>query len=230
MPSVLIAGASRGIGLELARQYAAEGWRVIGTCRDARAEARLRVIGVEPRQLDVSNAGQFEALASSLAGTAIDVFIHSAGVYGGDNNSLAAPDEQDFEEVMRVNVLAPMRSMAVIGPLVARAGGRLVYLSSSMGSIAQMSGSHGMTDTSGWLYRASKAALNAALKCASGELGAKGVICLTMHPGWVRTDMGGPNASINVATSASGLRRVIAKATKKDNGRFLDYTGAEIPW
>jgi NAD(P)-dependent dehydrogenase (short-subunit alcohol dehydrogenase family) len=229
MPSILIAGASRGIGFELARQYAADGWQVIGTCRDAKAESALRALGVEPRRLDVSDAGQLTALAASLAGTSLDVFIHSAGVYGPDRSEsngggLAPPDEQAFEEVMRVNVLAPMRSMAAIGPLVARAGGRLVCLSSSMGSITQMSGTYG------WLYRTSKAALNAALKCAAVELGRKGVVCLALHPGWVRTDMGGPNASIDVGTSVTGMRRVIAAARKTDNGRFLDYTGAEIPW
>ena len=224
MPTVLIAGASRGIGLELARQYAADRWTVIGTCRDAKAESSLRALGAEPRRLDVGDARQFEVLAASLAGSAIDLFIHSAGVYVPDASSITAPDAHDFEEVMRVNVLAAMRSLEAIGPLVARSGGCMVYLSSSMGSIAQMS------NTYGWLYRASKAALNAAVKCAAAELGAKGVVCLTLHPGWVRTDMGGPGASIDVTTSVSGMRRVIAGAKKKDNGRFLDYTGAEVPW
>ncbi|MBM3347697.1 MAG: SDR family oxidoreductase [Betaproteobacteria bacterium] len=224
MPTVLIAGASRGIGLELARQYAADGWHVIGTRRNARGESALRSAGAEPRRLDVSDASQFEALAASLAGSSLDLFIHSAGIYGPDTSGLAQPDEQAFEEIMRVNVLAAMCSMSSIGPLVARAGGRMVYLSSSMGSIAQMNGTYG------WLYRTSKAALNAALKCTAGELGRRGVTCLALHPGWVRTDMGGPNASIDVVTSVTGMRRVIAAARKKDNGRFLDYTGAEIPW
>jgi NAD(P)-dependent dehydrogenase (short-subunit alcohol dehydrogenase family) len=224
MPALLIAGASRGIGLELARQYAADKWTVIATCRDAAGEKRLRAAGAEPRRLDVNDAGQFAALAASLAGTSLDLFIHSAGVYGPAHQGFHAPDEHDFEEVMRVNVLAPMRSLTTIAPLVARAGGKMVYLSSVMGSITQMGGSYG------WLYRASKAALNAVVKSATADLSRKGVIALLMHPGWVRTDMGGASASIDVATSVTGLRRVIAAATLRDTGRFLDYNGSELPW
>jgi NAD(P)-dependent dehydrogenase (short-subunit alcohol dehydrogenase family) len=224
MPTALIAGASRGIGLEFARQYADDGWRVIGTCRDARGEARLREAGADSLRLDVSDAGQMSALAASLAGTSIDVFVHNAGIYGPDSAGVATPDEHLFEEVMRVNVLAAMRSLASIGPLVARASGRMAYISSAMGSLTQMSGTYG------WLYRVSKAALNAAVKSASTELGAKGVTCVVLHPGWVRTDMGGTGATLGVEHSVAGMRQVIAKLQKKDNGRFIDHTGAGIPW
>lgn len=224
MPTALIAGASRGIGLEFARQYAEEGWRVIGTCRDAGGETRLRAAGADAHRLDVSDVAQIGALAASLAGTSIDVFVHNAGIYGPDTTGVAAPDEHAFEDVMRVNVLAAMRTLAAIGPLVARASGRMAYITSAMGSIAQMSGTYG------WLYRVSKAALNAAVRSASAELGAKGVTCVVLHPGWVRTDMGGPGATLDVSTSVTGMRRVITKLQKKDNGRFLDHTGAGIPW
>lgn len=224
MPTALIAGASRGIGLEFAHQYAADGWRVIGTCRDARGEARLRAAGADPHRLDVSDAGQISALAASLAGTSIDVFVHNAGIYGPNASGVTAPDEHVFEEVMRVNVLAAMRTLAAIGPLVARASGRMAYITSAMGSIGQMSGTYG------WVYRVSKAALNAAVKAASAELGAKGVTCVVLHPGWIRTDMGGAGATLSVESSVSGMRRVISKLQRADNGRFLDQNGAGIPW
>jgi NAD(P)-dependent dehydrogenase (short-subunit alcohol dehydrogenase family) len=152
------------------------------------------------------------------------VAIINAGVYGPRTQGLVAPEAEDFDAVMHTNVLAAMRLIPVLAPPLAAARGRLAVLSSRMGSLSLMQSS------SGWLYRASKAALNAVLKAASVELGAQGIVCLALHPGWVRTQMGGAGAEINVADSVAGMRRVIATADASSNGGFINYDGTQIAW
>jgi NAD(P)-dependent dehydrogenase (short-subunit alcohol dehydrogenase family) len=222
-PAVLVVGASRGIGLEFVRQYRADGARVLATHRAAADAARLRALGAEPLPLDVLDAGAIAGLGRRLAGERLDVAIFNAGVFGPRTPGVVAPEAEAFDMVMHTNVLAAMRLIPLLAPALA-GGGRLAVLSSRMGSISLMQSS------SGWLYRASKAALNAALKAASIELGAQGIVCVALHPGWVRTDMGGAGADIDAADSVAGMRRVIAAADAASNGGFFDYGGERLAW
>lgn len=223
MPSVLVIGASRGIGLEFVRQYAADGAAVTGTCRRPDDAATLRTLGARAELLDVRDEAAVAALAGRL-GAPLDLAILCAGVYGPRSAGITAPAGADFDLVMQTNVLAPMRLIAALAPALRRPGGVLAVLSSRMGStgLAQ--------STTGWLYRASKAALNNVLKIASLELGAQGIVCVALHPGWVRTDMGGAGADLDVAASVAGLRRVLAAADGACNGRFYNYYGEPLAW
>lgn len=223
-PAVLVVGAGRGIGLEFVRQYRAEGARVIAAHRNPAHAAPLRALGAEPRLLDVLDAPAIARLGRLLAGDRLAVAIVNAGVYGPRTQGLVAPDAQAFDAVMHTNVLAAMRLIPVLAPPLAAARGRLAVLSSRMGSVSLMQSS------SGWLYRASKAALNGVLKAASIELGAQGIVCLALHPGWVRTDMGGAGADIDAAASVAGMRRVIASADAASNGGFFNYGGERLDW
>jgi len=222
-PTVLVVGASRGLGLEFVRQYAADGSRVIATHRAPADGERLRRLGAEPQSLDVLDEASLAALGRRLAGERLDLAILSAGIFGPRTAGAEAPAAADFDVVMRTNVLAPMRLIALLAPLL-DSGSRLAVLSSRMGSVSLMQ------SPSGWLYRASKAAVNCVLKAASIELGGRGIVCTALHPGWVRTDMGGAAADIEVADSVAGMRRVLAAAGASANGRFFGHDGSEIAW
>ena len=223
-PAVLIVGASRGIGLEFVRQYRAEGARVIATHRDPAHAAPLRALGAEPRLLDVLDEAAIARLGRLLAIDRLSVAIINAGIFGPRTQGLAAPDQKSFDAVMHTNVLAAMRLIPLLAPPLAAAGGRLAALSSRMGSLSLMQSS------SGWLYRASKAALNGVLKAASIELAAQGIVCLALHPGWVRTGMGGAGADIDAADSVAGMRRVIASVDASATGGFFNYDGEALAW
>lgn len=222
MPTALIIGASRGIGRELVRQYLADGWRVIATARKLEDCASLAAMGAEPHQLDVAKADSVAAIGWKLDDERIDVAILNAGQYGPRHGGF--PTEADFDTVMHTNVLAAMRLLPMIGPLVGATRGKLVVMSSRMGSIGAR---HSAIDT---LYRASKAALNSVLVDASIIFGPKGATCVAFHPGWVQTDMGGPGADLTVEQSVAGLRATLAGLTAADNGKFLNYDGTPIPW
>ena len=221
--TVLVIGANRGLGLEFAKQYAADGYDVIATCRRPAEAAELRRVGVRLEALDTSTASSIDSLASRLKDDSIDVMICNAGVYGPRTDGLADLPTEDFDLVMRTNVLGPLRLTLAFSENVAKARGVMVFMSSRMGSISTMSSASGIA------YRASKAALNAVVKAASLELGKKGVRVLALHPGWVRTDMGGPQASLTPTESVAGMRHVIDKASDLHGGLY-DNTGALIPW
>ena len=221
--TVLILGANRGLGLEFVKQYAADGFDVIATCRRPTEATELRRIGVRIEALDTSTASSIEALAKKLADEPIDVMICNAGVYGPRSDGLTDMPTEDFDLVMRTNVLGPLRLTMAFADNVAKARGAMVFLTSRMGSISTMSSASGIA------YRASKAALNAVVKAASLELGKRGVRVMALHPGWVRTDMGGPSATLTPTESIAGMRHVIEKASDLHGG-FYDNTGATIPW
>ena len=222
MPTALIIGASRGIGRELARQYLADGWRVIATARRPDDCASLAAMGAEPHQLDVINADSIAAIGWKLDDERIDVAILGAGLYGPRHDGF--PTEADFDAVMHTNVLAAMRLLPIIGPQVASAKGKLAVISSRMGSM-------GLRHSSiGTLYRASKAALNSVLADTALNFGPQGATCVAFHPGWVRTDMGGDEADLTAEQSVTGMRTTLAGLTAADNGRFLNYDGTPLPW
>lgn len=222
MPTALIIGASRGIGHELARQYRRAGWRVIATARKTEDLEALGKLGCEALPLDVNKLNDCAGLGWKLDDEKIDVAVLNAGVYGPRISGMLTPDEEDFDQVMHTNVLAAMRLLPIIAPLVDNADGRLAVISSRMGSISMRE------SPNGWLYRASKAALNSVLKDIS--LSVKGAICIAFHPGWVRTDMGGEDADISVQESADGIRSTIASRKASDNGRFFNYDGTPLSW
>ena len=224
MPTVLVIGATRGIGREFVRQYAAEGARVIGTYRHPEDADSLRALGARALPLDALDPDSIAALGQPLDGQPIDIALLVAGIYGPNVDGLSPPSREHFDEVMHTNVLAPMQLISLLAQNLEAAHGKLAAISSNLGSIGLT------TDTTNWLYRASKAALNSVVKTASIELGPRGVVCMALSPGWVRTDMGGPSARLDVGDSVAALRRVIAAANRSHNGRFLRYTGEQLEW
>jgi NAD(P)-dependent dehydrogenase (short-subunit alcohol dehydrogenase family) len=225
MPTALVLGASRGIGLEMTRQYRSDGWSVYATYRGEADRLKLRDLGAQTLKLDVQRVEDLAGIGWQLDGERIDVAVVNAGVYGPRTSSVQQPptDEQ-FDLVMRTNVLAAMRLVPMLAPLLAPTLGSLAFLSSRMGSIAEAGASYGM------LYRVSKAAVNMVAKLAHTDFAPMGIRVLTLHPGWVRTDMGGPNADVAVEDSVAGLRRVIAQPEAFPGGGFYDWRGQSIAW
>jgi NAD(P)-dependent dehydrogenase (short-subunit alcohol dehydrogenase family) len=229
--SVLITGASRGLGLEWARQYAEAGWRVYATCRHPEeAESLKAVANGHPRlsvhRLDVTDSGQLRALRLDLEEAAIDVLLNNAGVYLDKGmEDLGGIDYEVWLRTFAVNTLGAVRvSEAFIGQ-VARSGKKLVVaISSHMGSIAEI------TAPGSYAYRSSKAALNAAMKGLSFALTQHGIGVLLLHPGWVRTRMGGPDAPLTPEQSVHGMRTLVEGFKPEMNARFFRYDGSEIPW
>jgi NAD(P)-dependent dehydrogenase (short-subunit alcohol dehydrogenase family) len=223
MPTVLITGANRGLGLEFVRQYAAEGWRVIACCRKPKdAGALSKVKGdVVVEALDVTNDAQITKLAQRLKSDAIDLLINNAGIFGPRSGS----DTAAWLEVFQVNTIAPFRMAEAFAAQVARSKlKKIANITSAMGSI----GSNQSSDSP--VYRSSKAALNMVMKGLSNELKSKGITIAVLHPGWVKTDMGGAGAPIAIPDSIGSLRKVIAKLTPADNGKFFNYDGKPLPW
>ena len=227
MPTVLITGANRGIGFEFARQYADGGWRVIATCRDPANAGELSALGgdIEVHGLDVTDHARIQALAKSLERSAIDLLLSNAGVSGPRPNPFGGIDYQSWMEVLSVNAMSPLKLCECFVDHVARSDlKRIVAVTSKMGSIAENSSG------GSYIYRSSKTALNAVMKSLSVELASRRVIVAVLHPGWVRTDMGGPGALIEARTSVAGMRQVIAGLKLEDSGGFFNYDGAGIPW
>ncbi len=225
MPTALVLGASRGLGLEFTRQYLAEGWTVFATHRSEDDHTKLRDLGAHTLKLDVMQIADIAGIAWRLDGEKIDVAVVNAGVYGPRTSSAhQPPGDADFNMVMHTNVLAAMRIVPVVAPLLAPSQGTLAFISSRMGSIAEAGSSSGM------LYRVSKTAVNMVAKLAHVDFAPQGVRVLALHPGWVRTDMGGPSADIDVTDSIAGLRRVIGEPLAYPGGCFYDYQGQSIDW
>jgi NAD(P)-dependent dehydrogenase (short-subunit alcohol dehydrogenase family) len=214
MPTILVTGAGRGLGQELARQYGADGWRVIGTERGAKAEHRL----------DVGDREQVRRLAAKLKGTPIDVLFCNAGIVGKRGMALGSFDYDSWAEVLRVNLLGAAAVVEALVENVAASERKVIALMSSrLGSIAESSG---MTLP----YATSKAALNMLAKGFAATLAPRGVIVVALSPGWVRTDMGGAGAPLSPQNSVEGLRKVIAGLKPADSGRFFSHDGSTIPW
>ncbi len=229
IPQVLVTGANRGLGLEFVKQYLADGWRVIACCRNPLSSSALIALTASAggrlsvRELDVADFGQVERLSAILAGESIDVLINNAGFY--PEGEFGQVDYADWEEAFRINTMAPMKMAECFVEQVARSQQRkIVTLSSKMGSVAD-NGSGGSC-----IYRSSKTAVNMVMKSLSIDLAGRGIAVGVLHPGWVLTDMGGPNALIDATRSVSGLRQVIAGLTLENAGRFIAYDGKEIPW
>ena len=216
MNTVLVIGASRGIGLEFVRQYREAGRRVIATVRDADGRARVQALGAEALTVDVANPASVSGLAWQLDGEKIDLALYVAGVLRRPN-ALTPPTQQDFDAVMHTNVLGAMQTLPQVAPLVAEARGVFAFLSSSMSQIGSV------PDSGSWLYRTSKAALNMAVAAAQHDY--PDATLVTIDPGWVQTDMGGAGAALTVEQSVKGMRQVLASLTPVDKGCLLLHDG-----
>ncbi len=226
MSTVLITGAGRGLGLEFARQYAAEGWRVFATCRDPDAASALAAVEGDVRlcRMDVTSGREVADAARALAGEPIDLLLNNAGIIGQRAVSFGGIDYEAWAEVLAVNTLAPIRvAEAFVDQVAASDWKRMAFITSRMGSIAGSGG--GYTP-----YRSSKAALNAAVVSLVDDLTPRGITAVVIHPGWVKTDMGGPGAALTPAESVTAMRRVFQGLTAADSGRFLDHDGTSVPW
>ncbi len=223
-PTVLVTGANRGLGLEFARQYAAAGWRVIGTARIPEEAADLQALEIRVEALDVADPASVAALASELEGQAIDLLINNAGIFPRVDR-LAETDFEDVARTFDVNTIGPMRVTRALLPNLQQGSRRqIVSITSGLGSIAN--------NTSGryYGYRESKAALNMFTRSLAVELKELGFTCIVMSPGWVRTDMGGPNASLSPEESVAGMREVIAGLGAADTAGFWSWDGERLPW
>jgi NAD(P)-dependent dehydrogenase (short-subunit alcohol dehydrogenase family) len=231
LSTVLVTGANRGLGLEFARQYAADGWQVYAACRDPGAARELGGLAAESGgairvlALEVTDIASVRAAAQSLAGEAIDLLINNAGVGSPKKQRLGSLDYAAWARVLDVNTLGPMRVVEAFLDSVAKGSDRkIVTLTSAMGSIAD-NGSGGS-----YAYRSSKAAVNIVMKSLSIDLAPRGITCVVVNPGWVRTDMGGPDGKLTPTQSVTALRKLIAGLQPEDTGRFFNYDGKTYPW
>lgn len=229
MASVLITGANRGIGLELARQYAQDRWRVHACCRrpDEANElvAALKGLDAVIHPLEVTNQTAIHDLREALDGETIDVLINNAGIIGGNRQAFGDIDYAVWEQTIRTNVFAPYRVTEALADLVAGSERRIVAnISSLMGSIADnRSGGR-------YVYRSSKTALNMVSVNLAQDLAERGIAVLAFHPGWVKTDMGGAKAPLTPQESAAGIRKVIDGAGIEDSGSFINHDGRRLAW
>ena len=228
-PSVVITGANRGIGLELVSQYLADDWQVYACCRRPELATQLAGLALDStlsiHQLDVANPESVKKLSLALLEQPIDLLINNAGIYGGERQSFGDIDYDQWKQVLDVNTLGPYRVSTALANQVGNSARRLmVNVSSAMGSIERYTtGGH-------YIYRSSKAALNMVTVNLAHDLRSRGITVLSVHPGWVRTDMGGSSADISTQTSAAGLRQLISNATIEDSGRFFSWDGSALPW
>ncbi|WP_395022162.1 SDR family oxidoreductase [Dongia sp.] len=226
MPTVLITGANRGIGLELAKQYAGDGWSVIATARDPKQADGLKALKGDIRieALEVTDEKQIAVLAKALKGTAIDVLLNNAGMLTG-YESFGDTDTKSWLQTLHVNSIAPLKlTEALVEQVAASPQKKVASITSGMGSM----GSH--ASTGAYAYRSSKAALNMVMVTAANELRSRGISVAVISPGWVRTDMGGAGAPLDVKQSAAGIRKVIDKLNVGISGTFFNYSGETLPW
>jgi NAD(P)-dependent dehydrogenase (short-subunit alcohol dehydrogenase family) len=225
-PTALIVGASRGLGLGLAREMLARNWTVIATARDVNGAELAKLARAHPGRLraeplDVNDQAQQGALKAKLGTTALDLLFVNAGI--NERAEIADVSQQAFTTIMLTNVLSPMQIASALRENM-RPGGTIAFMSSRMGSIAEMNVGNSA------VYRASKAALNALTRCFVAGVGSGTFTVLSFHPGWVRTDMGGPNAAVSTEDSVRGIANVLERERGSGQHKFLDYQGNAIPW
>jgi NAD(P)-dependent dehydrogenase (short-subunit alcohol dehydrogenase family) len=231
MPSALITGANRGLGLEFARQYAADGWQVYATCRDPSSASELRRLSdasdykLQIMALDVTNEASIKEASLKLDEQAIDLLINNAGIGGVRGETLGNINYKTWAKILEVNTLGPLRVSEAFIDHVARSERKLlVTLTSGMGSIGD--------NTSGgsFAYRSSKAAVNMVMRSLAIDLAPRGITCVVVNPGWVRTDMGGPQANLTPAESVTRLKCLIETFGQAQSGKFFNYNGREYAW
>lgn len=225
---VLITGSNRGIGLEFVKQYAADGWRVLACCRDPQQAAELKILAaantrIKILPLDVADFAQIEALAKQLKHEKIDLLINNAGIFPDPSAGMTHTD--NWLAAFKVNSMAPLKMAEAFSPhLAASQLKKIATLTSKMGSIDDNSSG------GSYIYRSSKAAGNMVMKSLSIDLQPKGIAVVTLHPGWVKTAMGGANAAVDTNASVAGMRQVIADLSLSNSGQFMAYDGKVINW
>lgn len=232
MKTALITGANRGIGLEFCRQYAADGWRVLACSRYPEQSDELNRLAsrnpelIKVHALDVADHVEIDRLGQILADESIDLLINNAGIYpDSDKSGFGHTDYAEWIQAFRINTMAPLKMAETFAAQIARGKQKtIVTITSKMGSISDNSGG------GSYLYRSSKAAVNMVVKSLAIDLKPLGITAVVFHPGWVRTDMGGPNAMISPEQSVSGMRHVISGLAPADSGKFFAYDGQMIPW
>ena len=229
-PTILITGANRGIGLELSGQFAEDGWQVLACCRNPADAGELQALSgkhpaIEIHALDVTDYEQMTALSNQLVGRTIDVLLSNAGIYGSKGVGFGGVDPEEWRQVFEVNTIAPLMLVQAFVEQVAASQQKLVaIISSKVGSIADNSSG------GSYVYRSSKTAVNQVVKCLSNDLAERGIAAISLHPGWVQTEMGGPNAEISTNESVSGLKNILQSAGTAQNGQFIEFNGDHIPW
>ena len=230
MATILVTGANRGLGIEFVEQYLNEGNDVIATYRNENSSMDLIEMGNERSnlkllQLDVSSNKSLNSFAENLGDSPIDIFINNAGVYGPRNSSFGNVDEENWIPAIKINAIAPiLLTQLIIKNIRSGADKKLIFITSKMGSIDDNKGG------GAYVYRSSKTALNAVVKSLSVDLENEGIVVALIHPGWVKTDMGGPNALIDKDTSVRGMTEVISNLDISSTGNFYNYDGSIIPW
>jgi NAD(P)-dependent dehydrogenase (short-subunit alcohol dehydrogenase family) len=222
-PTILITGANRGIGLKLSEQFAEDGWQVLACCRNPADAGELqalsdRGLAIEIHALDVTNYEQMAALVDQLGNRPIDILLSNAGIYGSKGASFGEIDAEEWRQVL------DMLAQALVEQVAASQQKLVAVISSKVGSIAD--------NTSGgsYIYRSSKTAVNQVVKCLSIDLADREISVISLHPGWVQTEMGGPNAEISTDESVSGLKGILQTAGLAQSGQFIEYDGSSIPW
>ena len=229
-PTILITGANRGIGMELSRQFAEDGWQVLACCRNPADAGQLRALSerglaIEVHALDVTDYQQMAALSDQLANRPIDILLSNAGIYGSKGVGFGGVDAQEWRQVLEVNTIAPlMLVQAFVGQVAASQQKLVAVISSKVGSIA------GNSSGGSYVYRSSKTAVNQVVKSLSIDLSDRGISVISLHPGWVQTEMGGPNAEISTEQSVAGLKSILHTAGPAQSGKFIEFDGNSIPW
>jgi NAD(P)-dependent dehydrogenase (short-subunit alcohol dehydrogenase family) len=226
LKQLLVTGANRGIGLEFTQQYLANGWHVYATYRQqpGTALSALACDQLTMLPLDVTEDASILGLKEQLSGIELDLIINNAGLFGPRDQSLGTISRQQWLDVLNVNSVAPLMLAQALHSNLANKKGTFAVISSRMGSIDDNDGG------SLYLYRSSKTAVNQVVKSLSIDVKAQGITVIALHPGWVRTDMGGPNGSIDTQTSVNGIRHVLEHISPADSGRFINYDGTAIAW
>ncbi len=232
MKTTLITGANRGIGLEFSRQFAADGWCVLACSRHPEKSDSLNKLAAKyPEQitvhaLDVADHAQIKRLALALANKSIDLLLNNAGVYPGPKGCYFGDiDYKAWAYAFLVNTMAPLKMAEAFAPQITRSNQKIIVtITSMMGSVADNSRG------GSYIYRSSKSAVNMVVKSLAIDLRSVGIIAVLLHPGWVRTDMGGPSGLISTEQSVSGMRNVISQFSPSDSGKFIAYDGQIIPW
>jgi NAD(P)-dependent dehydrogenase (short-subunit alcohol dehydrogenase family) len=231
MPVALITGANRGLGLEFTRQYLADGWRVFAACRDPASANELQRLAkkadgnLDIVAMDVTDVKSVVAAAAKVGDTRIDLLINCAGITGVSGQKVGKIDYDSWAHVLDVNTMGPLRVIETFLDKIVQSQRRLVVtITSGMGSLAD--------NTSGGsiAYRTSKAAVNMVTRSAAIDLAPKRITCVVINPGWVKTDMGGPNATLTPRESVTAMRRLIEKLGPDQSGKFFHYDGTEYPW
>lgn len=229
--NILITGANRGIGLEMVRYSLEQGWRIFACCRNPHnADKLFNIAKLSNGKISVHIADMLElstvqALAYELRNDSIDILINNAGIYGSDKNTFGSVDVESWMQAFQINCVAPLKMVEAFSEQLFMGNRKLVAcMSSKMGSMAD----NGYGNS--YIYRSSKAALNAVVKSLSIDLKEKNIISVALHPGWVKTDMGGSGAEITTRESVEQIFRNLSLLTIQDSGRFIDIDGSDIPW